>query len=88
MTETKKEPKVVGTVVHYYGHPHVAVIRCKGDLPLGAHVQFLGATTDFEEDIDSMEYDHHKIMFAKEGEEVGVRVSERVREGDCVYAAI
>ena len=86
MAEASKEPKRIGTVIHYYSQPHVAVIKCDDDVLLGAHVRFAGATTDFEEDIDSMEYDHHKIVSAHQGQEVGVKVKERVREGDRVYA--
>lgn len=88
MTSFLKMPKLVGMVTHYYGRPHVAVIKCADDIPLGTHVQFIGATTDFEEDIDSMEYEHHPIIFAKQGEEIGIKVEQRVREGDRVYIAV
>lgn len=86
MTELLKAPERVGVVTHYYGRPHVAVIRFSKDVPLGAHIHFVGATTDFEEDIESMEYDHRPVTIAKEDEEIAVNAAERVREGDRVYA--
>jgi len=52
----------------------------------GANVQFKGATTDFTQTLDSMEYDRKPIASAKKGQEVGVKVVSRVREGDEVYA--
>lgn len=85
MTELLKEPKLIGTVIHYYGRPHAAIVRFSDDIPIGTHVHFAGVTTDFEEDIDSMEYDHRPITLATQGQEVGVHVTERVREGDHVY---
>ena len=85
MTDLLEEPRSVGIVTHYYDHPHVAIVRFTEDVPRGAHVRFHGATTDFEEDLDSMEYDHRPVKIAKQGEEIGVAVTERVRQGDRVY---
>lgn len=88
MIDTLKEERSVGVVTHYYGRPRVAIIRFTEDVPRGARVHFLGATTDFEEDIDSMEYDHRPVTVAKGGEEIGVAVMKRVREGDRVFVGI
>ncbi|RLE44283.1 translation elongation factor-like protein, partial [Candidatus Woesearchaeota archaeon] len=44
-----------------------------------------GATTDFEQTVESMEINRQKIEIAKPGDEIGIKVIDRVREGDKVY---
>jgi len=51
----------------------------------GASLHFRGATTDFQQIINSMQYNHKDIDAAKKGQEVGIKVDEKVREGDEVY---
>ncbi|MDO8584712.1 MAG: translation elongation factor-like protein [bacterium] len=82
-----KKQKPIGVVTHYYGGIEVGIIKCAGVINAGANVQFKGATTDFTQTLDSMEYDRKPIAATKKGQEVGVKVKDRVREGDMVYAA-
>jgi len=77
--------KPIGEVTHYYGGIGVAIIRFTKAIPRGTSVRFKGATTDFTETIRSMQYDHQDIPEAKKGQEVGVKVTGKVREGDEVY---
>jgi len=44
-----------------------------------------GATTDFEQTVNSMEIDRQKIEEANAGDAIGIKVIEKVREGDKVY---
>jgi len=80
-----EEENLIGEVTHYYSGAHVAIIRFFKPVAIGAKVRFKGATTDFEEVISSMEFNHKKITEVKAGEEVGVEVLEKVREGDKVF---
>ncbi len=80
-----KEQKPVGIVTHYYGGIGVAIIKFSKPLKAGTTVQFKGATTNFTQPLDSMQYDHKEIVAAAKGKEVGVKVKERVREGDEVF---
>ena len=82
-----KEPKPIGAVTHYYGHLGVAIVKFNKKVEVGAKVRFKGATTDFEEAIQSMQYDHKPIEAAAKSQEVGIKVVGKVREGDEVYAA-
>ncbi len=82
-----QEGTLVGIVRHYFGRPHVAVVRFVNDVPMNTRVHFVGRHTDLTEKIDSMEYDHRSVIVAKSGEEIGVRVATRVHKGDRVYAA-
>ncbi len=84
---TAKAPKPIGEVTHFYGHLGVAIVKFKQTVPVGAAVRFRGATTDFAEKIASIEFDHKPIGEAKKGQEVGIKVSGKVREGDEVFAA-
>src|SRR5574342_628915 len=62
--------RLVGMVTHYFPGPNVAVVKLvEGELAVGDHVHFLGHTTDFEEDVGSMEVQHHKVDRANPGDE-------------------
>jgi hypothetical protein len=77
--------KKVGSVTHYYTNLGVGIITLSSALKVGATVRFAGATTDFEQEITSMQFDHKEQEKAKKGQEIGVKVSEQVREGDEVF---
>jgi len=87
MAKKSAEPKPIGEVTHYYSHIGVAIVKFGKKVDVGARVHFKGATTDFEEAIRSMQFDHKEIQSAKKGQEVGIKVSGKVREGDKVFAA-
>lgn len=82
-----KKPKPIGVVTHYFGHLEVAIVKFTTTMNVGDAVHFKGATTDFTENIKSMQFDHKPIDAAKKGQEVGIKVDGKVREGDEVYAA-
>ncbi len=75
----------VGEVVHYYNRIGVAVVRLEGDLVLGDRVHFLGHTTDFLQEVRSMQIEHQPIERAAAGTEVALKVDKRVRRGDRVF---
>lgn len=79
--------KPIGEVTHYFGGIDVAIVRFSKPIAVGTKVRFKGATTDFAEAIASMQYNHEAINEAKKGQEVGVKVKGKVREGDKVYEA-
>ncbi|MEK7590575.1 MAG: translation elongation factor-like protein [Patescibacteria group bacterium] len=83
-TKTKKE-KPIGVVTHYYGGIEVAIIKFKKAVKVGAEIRFCGSATDFSQKIKSMQYNHKDISSAKKGQEVGIKVDEKVREGDEIY---
>jgi hypothetical protein len=80
-----KEPKPIGIVTHYFGGISVAIVKFSEEVPVGVTVHFKGATTDFSQKISEMQYDHKAITAAKKNQEVGIKVKERVREGDQVF---
>jgi len=77
--------KKIGTITHFFDNISVGIIKLEGDIKIGDRVRFQGATTNFEQEITSMQYEHENIESAKKGQEVGVKTNEKVREGDGVY---
>ena len=81
------EQKPIGTVTHYFGNLGVAIVKFNKLISVGAKLKFKGATTDFEEVVKSMQFDHKEIDKAKKGQEVGIKVKDKVREGDMIFEA-
>ena len=83
--KTMKVEKPIGVVTHFYGNIKVAIIKFKKPVKSGTKLCFSGATTDFDQVVKSMQYDHKDIAVAPKGKEIGIKVNKRVREGDEVY---
>jgi len=75
----------IAVVTHYYGHIGVAVLDVTGELHLGDFVLIHGHTTEFSQEVGSLELNHHKIQFAGPGMEAALKVVKPVRRGDRVY---
>lgn len=75
-----------GEITHFYDHLGVGIIKLKKPLKVGDTVQIKGHTTDISQKVESLELDHKSVESAKAGDEVGVKVSDKVREGDEVYS--
>lgn len=83
--KTLRQDKPVGEVTHYYSGLGVAIVKFDRDLPVGKNLTFLGGTTDFSQDVDSMQMDRQPISIAPKGKEIGIKVKAKTREGDKVY---
>ncbi len=78
--------KEIGIMTHYFDHINVAVLKIvKGSLKVGDTIHVKGVTTDFRQEIDSMQIDHDSVDKAKAGDAIGLKVAEKVREHDKVY---
>jgi len=78
----------IGKVTHYYNQIGVAVLELDDELKIGDKVVFLGHTTDFTQEVTSMEIEHHKILSGGPGMEVALKVDEPVRKGDEVLRVL
>jgi hypothetical protein len=85
MPDEEKEKKLVGKVTHFFTNISVAVIELSDALKAGDKVSIEGATTNIEQKIDSMQIHNDPVKEAKAGDAIGVKVKDRVREGDQVY---
>jgi len=83
--EIIREGKLIGKVTHYFSKIGVAVIELSDVLKTGDIIRIIGGETDFEQTVDSMEIDRQKVEQAKSGDSVGLKVSQKVREGYKVY---
>ena len=75
----------IGEVIHYYSRAEVAALKLEAPLRLGDRVHVLGHTTDLMATVESMEIDRKQIDSAQPGDDVAIKITGRVREGDIVY---
>ncbi len=84
----EEEKKLIGKVGHYYTKIQVAVIDLTDTLSVGDEISIEGASTNFRQTVDSMQIEHENIENAKAGDSIGLKIKDRVREGDAVYKVI
>jgi len=82
------EKKPVGKVSHFFTHISVAVIEVSDTLDVGDTISFEGASTNFQQKVESIQIEKKEIPTAKKGQIIGMKTNERVREGDLVYKII
>ncbi|HDO19221.1 MAG TPA: hypothetical protein ENG74_00680 [Thermoplasmatales archaeon] len=79
----------VGVVEHFFTKISVAAIKITdGELRVGDTIHIVGATTDFKQKVESMQINKQPVEVAKPGDEVGIKVIDRVREKDVVYKVV
>ena len=82
------EKKEIGRVSHYFAKPQVAAIVLTDALRVGDTISVEGHTTDFEVVVESIQIEHDAVEEARAGDQVGIRVPDKVREHDVVYRVI
>src|SRR5436309_2366167 len=84
-----RERKKVGEVFHFYGKIGVAAIRLTDDgIAIGDTVQIQGPSTNLEQTVETLQIEHADVSRAGPGQEVGMKVRDRVREKDFVYKLV
>jgi putative protease len=82
----KKPGKLVGKITHYFSDIKVGVIKLSAPLSKGDSIRIMGGeNTDFNQKVISMQIEHEELKKAKKGAIIGMKVSEKVREGYKVY---
>lgn len=79
------EGKLIGKISHYFSKIGVAVIELLDTLRVGDTIRIIGGETDFNQVVESMEIERQKIETARAGDSVGLKVSQKVRDGYKVY---
>ncbi len=83
------EEAEVGKVTIFFAKPSVVAVEItSGTLSVGDTIRIKGATTNFEQTIDSMEIDRNPVPSASAGQSVGIKVKERARPHDKVYKLV
>lgn len=83
-----EEKKLIGKITHYFSKIGVAVFELSDEVNVGDEISIEGAVTNVRQKIDSMQIEHENIETAKAGDSVGLKVADRVREGDAVYKIV
>ena len=75
----------IGEVMTYYANIGVVAIELTSNVKVGDIIIFRGLTTDLEQKVDSMQIERESVQEAKAGDQIGVKVSGKVRKNDRVY---
>ncbi|MEE8299799.1 MAG: hypothetical protein V3R28_00665 [Desulfatiglandales bacterium] len=79
----------VGVIIKFFAKPGVAAIKVtKETIKRGDILKYKGHTTDYTEEVRSMEIDNQAVDEAKVGDTIGVKIEGRVREKDIVYRVV
>ena len=79
----------VGEVVKFFAKPCVAAIKVTdGEIKIGDTIKIIGHTTDITNVLESMEIENKKVEKAVAGDFIGIKVSDRVRQGDEVFKVV
>jgi len=82
------EEKLIGKITHYFGGIGVGIVELTDAFSLGDKIHVKGASTDFEQVVSSMQIDRQDISEAKSGDVIGVKIEQKVKEGDLVYKVL
>jgi len=90
LVEILSEEKLihVGRVIHFYPRISVAIVELSAPLSVGDKIVIKGASTNFEQIVESMQIQHKNVERAEAGQLIGLKVNQRVREKDIVYKKI
>lgn len=83
--QVARSEQLIGHVTHYWGKPHAAGVHLTGPVDVGDTIHFVGPTSDFRQQVASMEIEHHKIQHGAPGADVAVEVSEHPHQNDLVF---
>lgn len=78
----------IGTIRHYYTKIGVAVIDLTAKIAVGDTVRIKGMTTDIRQKVESMQIEHADVQNASAGQSIGLKVTDKVREGDLAYKVL
>lgn len=75
----------IGEITHFFDGISVSVIALTDTLRIGDIVHILGRSTDFQQEVKSLQIEHQPVEQAGPGQEVAMKVERRVRPKDKVY---
>ena len=75
----------IGKVTHFFDQIHVAALSLTETIKVGDTVHFLGHSTDFKQEVTSLQIEHKAINEAKPGDDVAMEVIQPVHPNDKVF---
>ena len=82
------QEKEIGKITHYFGNISVGIIELSDVLKVGDTIHIKGHSDDFSQSIDSMQIEHAEVTEGKVGDQVGIKVSQKVHPNDKVFKVI
>ena len=76
---------LVGKVTHYYNHLGVGIVDLSNKLANDDMIKVVGHGYEFSQTVSSMQLEHQPVNEAKKGQVIGLKVEQKVKEGDKVY---
>jgi len=75
----------IGQITHYFDHLNVAALTLTEPLRVGDTIHILGHSTDFQQQVTSLQIEHQSVDEAKPGDDVGMKVIQKVHAQDKVF---
>jgi len=80
--------KQVGRITHYFAKISVAAVELEDELYVGDTIHIKGHTSDWTQNVDSIQIEHEQVEKAGPGDVIGIKVDEHAREHDIVYKVL
>ena len=78
----------IGQIAHYFDHINVASLTLTEPLRVGDTIHILGHSTDFKQKVTSLQIEHQSVEEARPGDDVGMKVIQKVHPHDKVFKLI
>ncbi len=75
----------IGKVVHYFDKISVAALELTAPLKVGDKILIKGEHDDVETVIESMQVEHEQVQEVGAGDEVAIKVPDKVHKNSKVY---
>jgi len=76
---------MIGKITHYFPKIGVAVVKLEDNLNNGDEIRISGMHSDFRQMVVSMQIEHKTIVNATKGQDIGIKVTQNVHEGDMIF---
>jgi putative protease len=75
----------IGTITHYFNKIGVAAIELTGTLSVGDTIHVKGHTSDWTQEVGSIQVEHETIEAGKVGDSIGIKVDGHAHVHDKVF---
>ena len=83
-----EEKVFIGKIIHFYPKISVVVVELEDALKVGDKISIERESGSFEQTVESMQIEHENVQQAEKGQAIGMKVSERTREGAKVFKVV
>lgn len=87
-SQAKSARKLAGIITHFYPKVSVAAVRLVSGIRVGDEIIVEGKTSYSRQNIESIEKSGKRLERAGKGEIVGIKLKDKARKNDSVYAVV